>query len=86
MHNAEQMLLDVFKRCYSDPRDVHKVLRAIADQGGTVEERNNEIIVELTPLHITAHRRATEQLCRELNTKETKRVEDGKTILYKVKK
>lgn len=63
MHNADQMLLDLFKRCYSDPRDVRKVLRAIVNQGGKVETQENKIIVELNPLHIQAYRTAMEKLC-----------------------
>ena len=86
MHNAEQMLLDVFKRCYSDPRDIHKVLRAIANQGGTVEEQRDIIMVELFPLHIPAHRRAAEELCTELNATNTKMAHNGKKILFTVKK
>ncbi|PIC75640.1 hypothetical protein CSV74_15200 [Sporosarcina sp. P19] len=31
MHNAGQMLLDVFKCCYSNPQDIHKVLQATAN-------------------------------------------------------
>ena len=85
MHNAEQMLLDVFTRCYNDPRDLHAVLRAIADQGGTVEERSGRIIVRLKALHIPAHRRATEKLCMELNAMETKMAETGKQIFFAVK-
>jgi hypothetical protein len=85
MHNAEQMLLDVFKRCYSDPRDTRKVLRAIADQGGTVREQQDKIIVELTPLHIQAHRTATERLVHELNNKGAL-AQNGKRIIFTVKK
>jgi transposase len=82
MHNAEQMLLDVFKRCYSDPRDLHKVLRAIADEGGIVAESRRAITVRLKALYIPAYRRATEQLCRELNAMEPIMAENGKRIVY----
>lgn len=84
MHNAEQMLLDVFKRCYSDPRDMHKVLRAIAEQGGTVEEGVDTITVWLSPLHIPAHRRATEKLCAELTAMEATMAETGKKLLFAI--
>jgi cyclophilin family peptidyl-prolyl cis-trans isomerase len=84
MQSAEQMLLDVFKRCYSDPRDVHKVLRAIANQGGTVEEHHETIVVKLFPLHIPAHRKATEQLCNELNALDVTMVHNGKKIFFKI--
>lgn len=82
LYNAEQMLIDVFKRCYNDPRDLHALLRAIADQGGTVEERKDCIIVRLTALHIPAHRRATEKLCVELNAMDTTMAETGKRIFF----
>lgn len=83
MHNAEQMLLDVFKRCYFDPRDIRKVLREIATQDGTVTAYHDRIIVELTALPIPAHRRATENLFHELNAA---RYEiDNKTIRFRIK-
>jgi len=85
MHNADQMLLDVFKRCYSDPRDVHKVLRAIADQGGVVEEQSDRMIVKLTPLHIPAHQKATERLCNELNAMDSSMAINGKKVLFSVR-
>lgn len=84
MHNAEQMLLDVFKRCYSDPRDMHKVLRAIAEQGGIVEEGVDTITVWLAPLHIPAHRRATEKLCAELTAMQATMAETGKKLLFAI--
>jgi len=82
MHNAEEMLLDVFKRCYSDPRDTHKVLRAIAEQGGNVEEGSDKITVWLSPLHIPAHRRATEKLCAELTAMEATMPVTGKRLFF----
>ena len=85
MHNAEQMLLDIFKRCYEDPRDTHKVLHAIANQGGTVEERREVYIVELNPLHIPAHQRATERLCQELNEEGPNLAPNGKKVIFKVR-
>ena len=84
MHNAEQMLLDVFKRCYSDPRDVHKVLRAIAEQGGIVEEGVDTITVRLSPLHIATHRRATGKLCAELTAMEATMAGKGKKLIFSV--
>jgi transposase len=84
MHNAEQMLLDVFKRCYSDPRDMHKVLRAIAEQGGVVEEGIDTITVWLSPLHIPTHRRATEKLCVELTAMEATMAGTEKKLLFAI--
>ncbi len=85
MHNADQMLLDVFKRCYSDPREVHKVLRTIADQGGILEEQHDRMIVKLTPLHIPAHQKATERLCNELNAMDSSMVINGKKVIFSVR-
>ncbi|MEI3612794.1 putative transposase [Pseudogracilibacillus sp. SO30301A] len=85
MHNAEQMLLDVFKRCYSDPRDIRKVLRGIATQGGTVTEYHDRMVVELTALPIPEHRRATESLFCELNKRRYVMENNGKTIYFKIK-
>mgnify|MGYP000256379804 CR=1 FL=1 len=82
LYNAEQMLIEVFKRCYNDPRDLHALLHAIADQGGTVEERKDCMIVGLKALHIPAHKRATEKLCIELNAMKSTMAETGKRIFY----
>lgn len=85
LHNAEEMLLDVFKRCYSDPRDIWKVLREIATQDGTVTEYRDRIVVELTALPIPAHRRATENLFYELNADRHTMESNNKTIYFKIK-
>jgi transposase len=84
MHNAEQMLLDVFKRCYSDSRDMHKVLRAIVEQGGIIEEGVDTTTVWLSPLHIPAHRRATEKLCTELTAMEAIMADTGRKLLFAI--
>ncbi|WP_019412433.1 putative transposase [Paenisporosarcina sp. TG20] len=85
LYNAEQMLKDVFSRCYNDPRDLHALLRAISDQGGTVEEQKDVVIVRLKALHIPAYRKATEKLCIEMNAMETKIEKTGKRLFFSVK-
>jgi len=85
MHNANQMLLDVFKRCYNDPRDLHDVLKNITRQSGTVHETKTKVIVTLNSLEAPTYKRATEQLCKELNDREFIWNERGKKLVFRSK-
>ena len=69
MNNANQMLLDVFKHCYHDPRDLHAVLYAITQQGGVVEEYADRVIVKLKMLDKRIYQEATKKLFMELDTR-----------------
>lgn len=85
MHNANEMLLDVFKRCYNDPRDLHQVLKNITRQSGTVRETKTKVIVTLNSLEMPTYRRATEQLCKELSEMGFIWNERGKKLVFKSK-
>ena len=84
MNNSHQMLLDAFKGCYHDPRDLHAVLYAITQQGGVVEEYTDRVVVKLKMLDKGIYQNATKKLCSELNTTQTVLHENGKLLVFDV--
>ena len=84
MNNSHQMLLDVFKSCYHDPRDLHAVLYAITQQGGVVEEYTDRVVVKLKMLDRGIYQNATKKLCAELNATHTFLHENGKLLVFDV--
>ena len=84
MNNSHQMLLDVFKICYNDPRDLHAVLQAITQQGGVVEEYADRVVVKLKMLDKRIYQNATKKLCAELNVIQTVLQENGKLLVFDV--
>ena len=84
MNNSHQMLLDIFKGCYNDPRDLHAVLYAITQQGGVVEEYTDRVVVKLKMLDNRIYQNATKKLCIELNLMQTVLHENGKFLVFDV--
>jgi len=84
MNNSHQMLLEVFKKCYHDPRDLHATLYAITKQGGIVEEYSDRVVVKLDMLDKGVYQTATKKLCAELNKTQTVFKENGKLLVFDV--
>lgn len=42
-YNAEQMLLEIFRKSYHDPRDVEQILDMLINDGGYVKLYDNTL-------------------------------------------
>jgi len=64
---ARERLLEIFKQCYEDDRDVKKVLDMITSRSGYVKLVGRTLVVLLDWIENEKHRLAAEQLCHKLN-------------------
>lgn len=86
-YNAEEWLLDILAREYSDFRDFRRVLLLIMKQPGTIQRIDNDLLfIQLDSLHNPRYQRAAGYLCRQINQMEVP-APSGKGILrFEVKK
>ena len=67
-YNAEEWLLDILTKEYSDFRDFRRVLLLIMKQSGTIQRIEDEILlIRLDSLHNPRYQRAAEYLCEQIN-------------------
>ena len=67
-YNAEEWLLDILTKEYSDFRDFRRVLLLIMKQSGTIQRIDDEILlIRLDSLHNPRYQRAAEHLCEQIN-------------------
>jgi PleD family two-component response regulator len=67
--HSRECLVEIFKECYDDHRDVKQVLDMIARQAGYVKLMGETLVVVLDWIERAKHRKAAERLCQELNRK-----------------
>jgi transposase/predicted transcriptional regulator with HTH domain len=68
-YNSRERLVELFRECYSDNRDVKQVLDMITGRAGYVKLVGQTIIVVLDWIENKKHREAAERFCRLLNKK-----------------
>lgn len=66
-YNAEQVLLETFKKCYGNKRDIEQILDMIIGYGGYVKVYNNTLYVILNYINQPKYRKAAVELCNEIN-------------------
>ncbi len=66
-YNAEQMLLEIFRKYYHDLRDVEQILDMLINYGGYVKLYDNTLYVIINYIDQPMYRRAAVELCKELN-------------------
>ncbi len=70
-YNAEEWLLDIRAREYSDFRDFRRVLLLIMKQPGTIQRIDDDLLlIQLDSLHNPRYQRAATHLCEQINRME----------------
>ncbi len=67
--NSRERLVEIFRECYHDPRDVKQVLDMITSRAGYIKLVGQTLIVILDWIEHKKHREAAERFCRILNKK-----------------
>jgi len=71
-YNSRERLVEIFRECYSDKRDVKQVLDLVTSQGGYIKLYGQTLIVVLDRIENENHNTAAIRLCEELNRKQIK--------------
>jgi len=74
VHHSRERLLEIFRDCYHDKRDIKQVLDMITTRHGRVKLVGQTLIVVLDWIENRKHRQAAVELCRKLNKKKVKMV------------
>lgn len=72
--HSRERLVEIFRKCYDDHRDVKQVLDMITTRGGYVKLSGQTLMVMLDWIENKKHREAAESLCRLLNQQDVKMV------------
>ncbi len=68
-YHSRERLVEIFRQCYSDKRDVKVVLDMITRRAGYLKLFGQTLVVILDWIENRKHREAAERLCRLLNEK-----------------
>ncbi len=68
-YNSRERLVELFRDCYDDHRDVKQVLDMITGKAGYIKLFGQTLIVTLDWIETKKHREAAERFCRLLNQK-----------------
>ena len=68
-YNSRERLVEIFRDCYSDSRDVKPVLDMITRRAGHIKMFGQTLIVVLDWIENKKHREAAIRFCRLLNQK-----------------
>jgi len=68
-YNSRERLVELFRDCYDDHRDVKPVLDMITSRAGYIKMFGETLIVVLDWIENKKHRKAAIQFCRLLNQK-----------------
>jgi hypothetical protein len=80
--HSRERLVEVFRSCYDDHRDIKKVLDMITTRGGYLKLVGQTLMVVLDWIEYGKHREAAEQLCRLMNEKAIRMVGRLKLKLF----
>ena len=73
-YNSREKLVEIFRDCYNDKRDVKKVLDRITASPGNIKLCGQTLFVVLDWIENNIHREATIKLCQKLNEKAVRMV------------
>ena len=74
VYHSKERLVELFKDCYDDRRDIKKVLQMITRRSGLVKLSGQTLIVMIEWIENRKHRLAAKRLCRKLNQLKIKMV------------
>jgi len=66
-YHSRERLIEIFRECYDDRRDIKPVLDMITRKPGYVKLFGQTLLVLLDWIEDRSHRKAAEELCRRLN-------------------
>jgi transposase len=66
-YNSRERLVELFKECYDDPRDVKQVLSKVLDSSGYIKLVGQTLIVVLDWIENRKHYDSAVKFCRKLN-------------------
>jgi transposase len=66
-YHSRERLIEIFRECYTDHRDIKKVLDMITTKAGIVKLVGQTLMVILRGIENRKHREAALKLCRKLN-------------------
>jgi hypothetical protein len=67
--HSRERLVEIFKECYDDPRDIKQILGMITRKSGYLQLIGDTLVVILDRIDNEKHRSAANKLCRLLNQK-----------------
>jgi predicted transcriptional regulator with HTH domain len=70
--HSRERLVEIFRDCYDDHRDIKQVLDMITTRAGYVKLIGQTLFVVLDWIESQKHRKAAERFCRLLNQKAIK--------------
>ncbi len=73
-YNSREKLVEIFRDCYTDKRDVKKVLDRITTSPGNIKLCGQTLFVVLDWIENNIHREAAIKLCQKLNEKTVRMV------------
>ncbi|MBF0243602.1 MAG: hypothetical protein HQK64_14150 [Desulfamplus sp.] len=73
-YNSREKLVEIFRTCYSDNRDVKQVLDRITASPGNIKLHGQTLFVVLDWIQNNLHREAAIKLCQKLNEKAVRMV------------
>ena len=68
-YHSRERLVEIFRECYNDRRDIKKVLDMITTKSGIVKLVGQTLMVILSGIENKKHRQAAIKLCQKLNEK-----------------
>ena len=66
-YHSRERLIEIFRECYDDPRDIKPVLDMVTRKPGYVKLFGKTLLVLLDWIEDRSYRKAAEGLCRRLN-------------------
>lgn len=68
-YHSRERLVEIFRECYDDQRDIKRVLDMITTKGGVIKLIGQTLMVILSGIENRKHRMAAKRLCDKLNEK-----------------
>lgn len=65
--HSRERLVDIFRDCYHDNRDIKQVLSMITRRSGLLKLTGDTLVVILDWIENLKHRKAADKLCHKLN-------------------
>ncbi|GAB6145794.1 hypothetical protein [Desulfocicer niacini] len=75
-YNSRERLVEIFRDCYNDKRDVKQVLDRITSSPGNIKLHGKTLFVVLEWIENNIHREAAIKLCQKLNKMDIRMVGD----------
>ncbi|MDZ7758870.1 MAG: hypothetical protein U5L00_08545 [Desulfovermiculus sp.] len=68
--HSRERLVEIFRDCYDDPRDIKQILGMITRRSGLIKLIGDTLVVIIDGIDNTKYRKAADKLCHKLNEQE----------------